>query len=129
LVSPTVNEAKVIAKRQYFSEIRGAAVLDDAHRRTISGATPSVALGRDFAFANGSPVTVTNFVGGSNGQLIYVRGDGNTTIQHGTNIYNRSGSDQTPALDTVVVFQNVGGIWFELGGLPALIESHLNLVA
>src|SRR5260370_450970 len=60
----------------------------------ITGATPDVSNGNVFKTNNPGIVTVTNFLNGSDTQLITVNcGDANTTIQNNSNIVNTSGAD------------------------------------
>lgn len=70
-----------------------------------------------FSFANVSPVTFTNFLSGISGQRITVRGDGFTTLPHGTNFFNANGANTLLAVDKLYSYRRINGFWYEEGGV------------
>jgi len=80
--------------------------------------TPSVLNLLRFKFQNTVPITVTNFIGGQEGQHIMVIGDGNTTITHGTQIFNTSGANLLLVDNRVYSYLFAQGAWREQGGAP-----------
>jgi hypothetical protein len=87
--------------------------------------TPSVLNLLRFKFQNTAPVTVTNFIGGQEGQHIMVIGDGNTTITHGTRIFNTSGANLLLIDNRVYSYVFAQGVWREQGGAPSVSLSAL----
>lgn len=85
---------------------------------SISGATPSLipngVLQQNYEMNNASPTTVTNFTGGVHGQQILVRGDGQSTVQHGTNIFTTTGANKLLANGTYYRFvRRTNNTWAE----------------
>lgn len=66
-------------------------------------ATPSVKSLKRF-ISCGSVITITNFVGGADGQEIKILGDGNTTIANNANISTNTGANKLLALNKVYTF-------------------------
>lgn len=66
-------------------------------------ATPDVSNVERF-IASGVVVTITNFLGGSDGQAISILGDGTTTVQNNTNIKTKNGFDSLLGLDIIYRF-------------------------
>ncbi|WP_221800177.1 polysaccharide deacetylase family protein [Paenibacillus typhae] len=63
---------------------------------TVGSATPSVASGNYFLCNDTAANTITNFLGGTNGQIIYVGlNNTNTTIQNNANIKLQGGANFT----------------------------------
>lgn len=84
---------------------------------TLSSTTPKVSNLRIIYFKNTAPLTVTNFVGGAEGQSIQLRGDAQTTIANNTNIVTNTGANKLLQLNLVYRFTlfNVSGTlkWLE----------------
>ena len=60
----------------------------------ITGATPDLSAGNVFKTNNGAPITITNFTGGVDSQVITVNcGETNTTIQNNSNIVTSTAAD------------------------------------
>ena len=81
----------------------------------INDTTPSVAGSNAFAFINTLPTTVTALDDGLSGQVVVIRMDTNTTLQHGT------GADQircpgavnlVGAAQKMVTLVRLGGQWY-----------------
>lgn len=66
-------------------------------------ATPNVA-NLQVIEGNGSAVTITNFIGGSNGQPISIVGDGTTTISNNANITTNTGANKLLSVGKVYRF-------------------------
>lgn len=79
-----------------------------------SSTTPDVENVEDWNAINTAPVTVTNFLNGQDGQHLYILGDGNTTLQHGTKIFLRSGANLL--LDSAKLYhlQYRSGKWYQV---------------
>lgn len=87
--------------------------LPDTPTSTLKNSTtPSVANLNTFK-ACGSIVTITNFLQGSIGQVIYILGDGTTTIQNNANIVTSTGADVLLTLDTVYQYHLIDDVWYE----------------
>lgn len=84
----------------------------------LGDTSPTVLNLERIKFQNTSGVTVTNFDNGQEGQYIIVVGDGQTTLQHGTNIFNTSGANITLTNNRVYAYVRVQGVWREQGGTP-----------
>jgi hypothetical protein len=83
---------------------------------TITGATPSVAVGNVFLTGNTSATTITNFTGGTHSQNITVIcGDANTTIANNSNIVIGAGGNIPCAVNATYQFAyNAGlGKWLQ----------------
>lgn len=62
----------------------------------------------------GESITITDFDDGQQAQVIYILGDGTTTIDHNANINRNSGAAGVLDNNLVYVFMYVDGIWHEL---------------
>jgi hypothetical protein len=62
---------------------------------------------------NTSAVTVTNLIGGQEGQEVKFRGDGFTTIQNGTNFFTNTGANKLLAVNKVYTFTKFSSGWIE----------------
>lgn len=80
----------------------------------ISGATPTVSLGKRFVITQGGATNVTNFLGGLEGDEITVRfNDGNSTVKN-TNIYTQGGLDFVGTTHDMLTLQYRGSNWREV---------------
>lgn len=80
-------------------------------------ATPTVAGSNSFLASNATPLSITNFDDGVQGQLIRIKfTNGNTTIVHDvTKIKLRGGANLTPATNTTLTFErDASNIWWEI---------------
>src|SRR5690606_41245465 len=75
---------RITTGEEYIEDAVSRNVLEKQFVTNMSGETPSVRNRRFFVGVNTSPVDVTDFLYGAPGQRIYVLGDGNMTIKHGT---------------------------------------------
>ena len=62
-------------------------------------------------FANTAPTTVTDFLDGQEGQEIVLLGDGQTTIDHGTQIKNSTGIDRLLSADKIYYYVRFNNVW------------------
>lgn len=70
------------------------------------------------AITMASATTITAFAGGRSGQtVVLVFGNGNTTLQHSSDLRLRGAVDFTPPTSAVVTVRYVGGIWREINRL------------
>lgn len=84
----------------------------------LAGATPDVSNGNVFKTNNPGIVTVTNFLNGSDTQLITVNcGDANTTIQNNANVVNTSGADFVCGVNKTIsyVYDAAQVAWIQSG--------------
>lgn len=107
-----------------FTELRETPI----QRVPLSNATPSVLNLERLVFENTSPVLVTNFIDGQEGQYFIALGDGNTVVVNNANIVTSSGSNTTLANGNVYAFVLVNGQWREQGGAPVPNLGPLNTV-
>lgn len=70
-----------------------------------------------------SPGSLTDFTNGADGQTIYVVGDGNTTITHGTKIVTNTGANKLLANNSLYIFIRVGTVWIELASPATLVAG------
>ena len=77
-----------------------------------SDTTPSVQNVRVWK-AQGTVVTVTDFDNGAEGQVLFILGDGDTTISHNANIKTNTGANKLLAADRLYIFVHIDGIWYE----------------
>ena len=81
---------------------------------TDAGATtPNVLNATRLLLAATSATLLTNFLDGAEGQELVVFGDGNTTVQHGTNIFTNTGANKLLVSNRVYVFYHRNGKWYE----------------
>ena len=78
--------------------------------------TPSVKDLIRFTTQNTSPLTVTNLLDGADGQEIIIVGDGNTTLQHGTHIFNDSGANLLLAVNKAYSYLRINDKWIQVKG-------------
>jgi hypothetical protein len=109
----STNEPLTIRGEVQFEDSVSRNVLERQTIQRITGARPNVLNGRIFQGANSDPVTVTDFSKGANGQRIYVLGDGQMTIEHGTFIFTNTGANKLLVTDIVYRFT-----FFRIPGPP-----------
>lgn len=79
------------------------------------GATPSALNLQSLVLSNTSPTNVTNFTGGSEGQTLYVIGDGQSILVDGTNIAMSGGASKLAESGSVYQFIYYNSQWVEIG--------------
>lgn len=78
----------------HFEDVVSRNVLEKNDVQPLRGTLPNVLNRRFFECDNTNPITITDFSNGAPGQRLYVLGDGNTTIEHGTFIFTNTGVDK-----------------------------------
>lgn len=82
-------------------------------KKTVT--TPSVKNVERFITENSAPVTITDFLDGQDGQRLWILGDGQTTLDHGTKMFMAGGADLLLAADKVYNFIRMNGKWYQTG--------------
>lgn len=76
--------------------------------------TPDVQNIEHWDAQNAGPVNITNFMNGQDGQHLYLLGDGQTTLVHGTKIFNNTGANKLLAANKVYHYVKRSGSWYEV---------------
>lgn len=96
----------------------------DAARTFADGdTTPSVGLGNVYATANTGATSITSFDDGATGQRLVVRVDANTTVRNTSGIKLAGGADVTGAANFAIAFQNISGVWYEVGRTTSTVAT------
>lgn len=74
--------------------------------------TPSVKNLTRFIANPSSPITITQFDDGGEGQIIWILGDGATTVANNANIVRQA--DPVLTLNAVYVFVRINEVWYEI---------------
>lgn len=100
----TENQTRITGE-VHFEDVVSRNVLErnDIQALSVSD-TPSVLNQKFFEAKSVSPITVTDFKNGSPAQRLYILGDGNTTVEHGTFIFTNTGADKLLELNKVYKF-------------------------
>lgn len=78
-------------------------------------ATPNISQGQDI-WLTGGTTTITNFVGGYEGQLIVIIAEHSVTITHGTNIFLAGDANLSLISgDSITLIQKADGKWYQTG--------------
>lgn len=95
-----------------------------------SGATPNVANVRRVDLEYASATTITNFVGGAEGQVLtLVALNGNTAIQNNASIVLGGGASVVLATNDTVTLMRVGSVWVEISRSVGAEQSEITLTA
>lgn len=82
---------------------------------TVNSATPSIAASKFYRTLNTAPTTITNFLGGVSGDVVYIKiGDANTTFDFTANanmVANSAGTDWAAASGDMLIAVNNGTLW------------------
>ena len=78
--------------------------------------TPSVKNVVTWVAQNTNPTTVTQFDDGQDGQVLYILGDGYTTVANNANIKNNNSNDTLLQASAVYTYKRMVGIWYQLQG-------------
>lgn len=105
------------AGRAMFKEVSGNSVLNGTVGVTAFPAlatTPDVSASDFWSALYGSATTITNFLGGADGQEFTLRGNSNVTIANNGNIVTKTGANTvfTGAVP-IMKFQKIQGTWLE----------------
>ena len=123
-MQPTMFERKV-NPIQFEHEVRFF-VLPFANIATLldGDTTPDVS-NTERLFSPSTPVTVTDFTKGAEGQIITILGNGNLTVTHGTRIKTNTGANKVLAADTLYSFVNFSDVWYETGVAPTTVPYQV----
>lgn len=75
--------------------------------------TPSV-LDCEVWRSPSGPVSVTNFTDGADGQDLYILGNGNLTLVHGTSIKTSTGANKVLAANKIYHVKLIDNVWYEV---------------
>ena len=87
--------------------------LDTKTYDILNGTTPNVA-NLEYFLSHLSSVTVTNFKNGQEGQHLYILGNGNTTVTHGTNIFTSTSANKLLLANRMYHFIFHSAKWYEV---------------
>lgn len=79
---------------------------------SVANTTPTVSNLDLLVFKNIGALSITNFLGGNNGQLLLVIGDGQTTVNNNANILTSTVANKLLGLH-LYIFVLYKGIWYE----------------
>ena len=102
-----------------FSELPESPVLSAP--KTVT--TISVLNIENVKLQNTGAVTLTDFTNGQEGQTIFVLGDGQTTVTHGTKIKTNTAANKLLASNAVYIFTRVSSVWYENSGSTSTTYS------
>lgn len=111
------DQTKRISGEVHFEDVTSRSVLERQHVQPMIGDSPNVLNRKIFRGENAAPINVVDFLNGSDGQRIYILGDGMMTITHGTFIFTNTGANKLLAANIVYKFTN-----FKIPGTPI---SHM----
>ena len=99
-----------------FDAAPAFAALDKRSFSTIQKAavTPSVKNCEFWQAQNTGAVTITNFIDGQPGQRLYILGDGQTTLQHGTKMFMQGGADLLLAASRMYLLVYLNSAWYQI---------------
>ena len=75
--------------------------------------TPSVKNCERWIAVNTAPIDILDFIDGQEGQELKILGDGQTSVQHTSNIKNNTAATKLLAVDIVYTFTMFDGCWVE----------------
>lgn len=111
--SPQPIEPERITRETIIEAQQTRLVLDKKTFDTLVGVIPEVSQ-REYWLSHSSATTVTNFLGGQEGHHLYILGNGNTELTHGTNIFTSTGANKTLAADKMYHFICHDDKWYEV---------------
>lgn len=113
LSSPQPIEVERITHERVVEARTTRLVLDVHTFDTLSGVIPDVSQ-REYWLSHSAAETVTNFLNGQEGQHLYILGNGNTELTHGTSIFTSTGANKTLAADKMYHFICHDDKWYEV---------------
>lgn len=114
------NDARILPERVTREQIAEAPITQLVLEKRFVGklkiadTTPDVPNVEHWDAQNVGAVTVTNFLRGQDGQHLYIRGDGQTTLQHGTSIFTNTGANKLLANNLIYHLVRRAGKWYEV---------------
>lgn len=94
-------------------EFLGSAPMEPATPLRGTGATPDTTGTTFYIPTDGSPVTITNFLGGVPGKRLQVLGNAQVTIQQGTGLKTSTGANKTLVANRMYEFKYYNSVWYE----------------
>lgn len=114
LSRPSPNPLRLAAPVEFLSTVSFTELPEKEISSVEIGITTPNVLNRErIKFQNTGAVTVTNFLDGQEGQEITIKGDGFTTITHGSLIKTSTGANKLLSATKVYRFVRFGGVWIE----------------
>lgn len=74
--------------------------------------TPNISH-REIFKSPSSSTTITNFLGGQEGQTIKILGNGNLTVSNNANIKTNTGANKVLVANKVYTFTLIANVWYE----------------
>ena len=102
-----------ITHKQIIESPQLKLVLDEKEYDTLISTTPNV-LNREYWLSHASAITVTDFLKGQEGQHLFILGNGNTTLTHGTNIFTSTGANKVLAANKMYHLVYHLAKWYEV---------------
>lgn len=90
----------------------------------VADTTPSVKNAVTWIAQNTSPLVITQFDDGQDGQVLYILGDGFTTVADNANIKNNNGNDTLLEPGAVYTYKRMVGVWYQLQGNAGSTASN-----
>lgn len=61
-----------------------------------------------------APLAITDFLNGADGQDLFILGNGNLTITHGTQIKTSTGANKVLAANKIYHYKRIDHVWYEV---------------
>lgn len=114
---PVAAKVFISRGRQHFTTYRDNDVINTVAVNFAAGATtPSVAYGGRFQTQNTSATSITNFLGGTEEQVVDLRLDQWTTLVHNNALMRLKGNANAVGASTnnTITLRLMTGVWFEM---------------
>jgi hypothetical protein len=118
-----VGNIQIVTNPVEFQEAVSFLQLPETPISPAIGDAPSVLNVTKIELRNSSPTLVTNFRNGQEGQTIFLIGDGNSTLEHGTNIFTNSSGNKLLLAGSIYIFTLVEAKWREAAGSAGAAPS------
>lgn len=113
LSRPSPNPLRLAAPVEFLSTVSFTELPEKEISPSLGNTTPNVLNRERIEFQNTGAVTVTDFLDGQEGQEITIKGDGFTTITHGSLIKTSTGANKLLSATKVYRFVRFGSVWIE----------------
>lgn len=105
-----------------------AGVITEPQKFQGGSTTPSVEHHNIWKANNVAPVTITNFAKAAKGQVIYILGDGFTTIANNASIKTNTGAAKLLSANQTYVFVSYDNIWVEVSAPATFTDPIIKVV-
>lgn len=125
-ISTEIGNTEIIENPVEFQAAVSFLQLPETPLGLANGTAPSVLNQTKLKLTNTAPTTITNFLEGQEGQTIFVVGDGQSTVTHGTNIFTNSAASKLLLDGSVYILTLIDGEWREVAGViatPSIAEG------